>query len=173
MDGPTIASEPSRDTHDHVKSRLEPKMESRQLHRTYRGHRRASFIEDDVDELIELRARQRTFGGAYERSALGNLGYALLVLKIFNPDFAKIGLLYVILSILLLLIAQYRRRRSDHDFADINKPESTLTSEDLPKAAERVWGRAFRTSGDMVVLISLTCTALYVAMFVLVLKLPD
>jgi len=31
----------------------------------------------------------RSLPGAYERSALGNLGYALLVLKIFNPDFAK------------------------------------------------------------------------------------
>ncbi|GAA5844744.1 hypothetical protein JCM3766R1_005263 [Sporobolomyces carnicolor] len=142
--------------------------------RTYKGHRRDSFIERDVDELIELRARQRTFGGAYERSALGNLGYALLVLKIFNPDFAKIGLLYVILSILLLLIAQYRRRRSDHDFADVHRPSALSATDpgELPKASERIWGREFRTSGDMVVLIVLTCTALYVAMFVLILKLP-
>lgn len=80
-----------------------------------------------------------------------------------------VGLLYVILSILLLLIAQYRRRRSDHDFADINRPS---IDEIPPKASERVWGREFRTSGDMVVLIALTCTALYVAMFVLILKLP-
>lgn len=29
----------------------------------FAGHRRASFIERDIDELIELRARQRTFGG--------------------------------------------------------------------------------------------------------------
>ncbi|GAA6018675.1 hypothetical protein JCM11491_001256 [Sporobolomyces phaffii] len=142
--------------------------------RTYKGHRRASFIERDIDEMIELRARQRTFGGAYERSALGNLGYALLVLKIFNPDFAKtsVGLLYVILSILLLLIAQYRRRRSDDDFADMNRPASTWDLHELPKASERIWGREFRTSGDMVILIVLTCTALYVAMFVLILKLP-
>ena len=84
-----------------------------------------------------------------------------------------VGLLYVILSILLLLIAQYRRRRSDHDFSDMHRAESNMNVRDLPKAADRVWGRAFRTSGDMVVLISLTCTALYLAMFVLVLKLPD
>lgn len=158
------------------------------------GHRRRSWIEEDLDELIELRARQRTFGGGIylllafpsdpeltfsrrARQALtseqlsvrprlvlerleapldarfvgpGNLGYALIVLKIFDPDFAKswsllssflrfnahcrcvsmltslclasetVGLLYVILSILLLLIAQYRRRRSDHDFAGVS-----------------------------------------------------
>lgn len=28
------------------------------------GHRRNSFIEQDIDELVELRARQRTFDGA-------------------------------------------------------------------------------------------------------------
>ncbi|GAA5878189.1 hypothetical protein JCM16303_002877 [Sporobolomyces ruberrimus] len=142
--------------------------------RTYKGHRRTSFIERDVDELIELRARQRTFGGAYERSALGNLGYALLVLKIFNPDFAKIALIYIILSCVLLLIAQYRRRRSDEDFSDAHRPPALSTTEidALPKAADRIWGREFRTSGDMIVLITLTCTCLYVAMFVLVMKLP-
>ncbi|GAA5824301.1 hypothetical protein JCM10212_006694 [Sporobolomyces blumeae] len=240
---------------------------------TYRGHRRSSFIELDPDHLIELRARQRTFGGAYERAALGNLGYALLVLKIFNPDFAKIGLLYVILSILILLIAQYRRRRSDHDFADVYQkktqprpvdvdelrlggqgeqrpldptlgttnpigdeprrqlgggggggrgggrddegedetgetrraeddddddepidhvpprvpplphplplPPTVQPSEGLTQQHQRgvggdtkVWGREFRTSGDMVVLIGVTCSALYSAMLTLVLKLP-
>ncbi|GAA5942504.1 uncharacterized protein JCM15063_000018 [Sporobolomyces koalae] len=146
----------------------------------YRGHRRGSYIERDTDELVELRARQRTFGGAYERAALGNLGYAVLVLKIFDRDFAKIGLLYVILSILLLLISQVRRRRSDHDFADVNRPplaEPVVedgTSE-RPKAAivDRIWGREFRTSGDMVVLIALACSALYIAIFVLILKLPS
>lgn len=67
MDGPTIASEPSRDTHDHVKSRLEPKMESRQLHRTYRGMLIASsssanelgtdsrIYEQDIEELPLLK----------------------------------------------------------------------------------------------------------------------
>ncbi|GAA5896375.1 hypothetical protein JCM5296_002715 [Sporobolomyces johnsonii] len=138
-----------------------------------KSHRRRSWIEEDLDELIELRARQRTFGGAYERTALGNLGYALIVLKIFDPDFAKIGLLYVILSILLLLIAQYRRRRSDHDFADINRPQLPPNSPTQPaRASERLWGRAFRTSGDMVVLIGIACTVLYIALFVLIMRLP-
>jgi hypothetical protein len=40
-----------------------------------------------VNELVELRARQRTFGGAYSRTALGNLGYALTILKIFDRQF--------------------------------------------------------------------------------------
>lgn len=60
----------------------------------------------DIDELTELRARQRTFDGrprpllvaalklmgwigAYMRTALSMLSYALLILKIFSPEFAK------------------------------------------------------------------------------------
>jgi hypothetical protein len=38
---------------------------------TPRGHRAESFAASDVNELVELRARQRTFGGAYTRTALG------------------------------------------------------------------------------------------------------
>lgn len=38
---------------------------------------------------MEIRARQRTFDGAYGRTALGNLGYALTVLKLFDERFYK------------------------------------------------------------------------------------
>ncbi|GAA5840531.1 hypothetical protein JCM11251_007610 [Rhodosporidiobolus azoricus] len=124
--------------------------------RRYHGHRRNSWIvEGDTDAVVELRARQRTFDGAYTRTALGNLGYALFVLKIFTPDFAKIGLVYVILSILILLIAQTRRRRSDHDWADIYRPLDPERTSPLRKASERLWGREFRTSGDTVVLLGI------------------
>ena len=39
--------------------------------------------------VVELRARQRTFDGAYGRSALGNLGYALTVLRLFDERFHR------------------------------------------------------------------------------------
>ncbi|POY72839.1 hypothetical protein BMF94_4094 [Rhodotorula taiwanensis] len=139
--------------------------------RTYRGHRRASWILEDQDALIELRARSRTFDGAYVRTALGHLYYSLIVLKIFSPEFAKIGLIYVIMSCLLLLIAQVRRRRSDHDFSDKYITEDPLS---LPgvKASERLWGiRPFRTSGDTVILIGLVCSALYITTFILIMRL--
>ena len=77
----------------------------------YHGHRRASWTTDDIDELTELRARrtllsylagalesrrrmtpfhaERTFEGAYQRTALGMAAYAIVVLKIFSPGFAK------------------------------------------------------------------------------------
>lgn len=45
------------------------------------GHRRDSFVPLDEAEQIELRARQRTFDGAWQRTALGTLGYGAVVLK--------------------------------------------------------------------------------------------
>ena len=56
---------------------------------TYHGHRRNSFTTTDVEELTELRARQRTHNGAYERTALGTSVYAIVLLKIFSPAFAR------------------------------------------------------------------------------------
>jgi len=53
----------------------------------FSGHRRDSFICADVDELVELRAHQRTYNGAYVRTALGILGYSLAVLRLFDHKF--------------------------------------------------------------------------------------
>ena len=54
-----------------------------------RGHRRNSFEASDINELVEIRARQRTFHGAYSRTALGSLGYALTILRLFEPAFHR------------------------------------------------------------------------------------
>ncbi|SCZ94695.1 BZ3500_MvSof-1268-A1-R1_Chr12-3g04051 [Microbotryum saponariae] len=192
---------------------------------TYNGHRRNSFITPDIDELTELRARQRTFDGlrrglggrtgAYTRTALGLFDYALLILKIFSAEFAKIGLLYVILGTLILLIGYHRARRGDVDFADEYRTSPTTTisppstsaetsktpeprtapSEPHPDAnpeplnttqaaivasapphvahavGPKLWGRPFRTSGDVVVVLCLVCVVLYAAIFALVMEL--
>ena len=37
---------------------------------------------------VELRARQRTFDGAYTRGALANLGYSLTILRLFDKRFS-------------------------------------------------------------------------------------
>lgn len=46
----------------------------------YRGHRRSSFRALDDSEVIELRARYRTFFGAYYRTSLMCLAYAASIL---------------------------------------------------------------------------------------------
>lgn len=48
---------------------------------------------------VELRARQRTFDGAYTRTAIGTLGYTIVVLKLFDERFyrsASLKLKYLI-----------------------------------------------------------------------------
>ncbi|SCV73255.1 BQ2448_7180 [Microbotryum intermedium] len=209
MLGKTITRTVTRLTHSRQKSK--PVV-------TYHGHRRNSFVTPDIDELTELRARQRTFDGAYTRTALGLFDYALLILKIFFAEFAKIGLLYVILATLILLIGYHRARRGDVDFADEYRTSPTTTASppypstapsknsDQPATSSemnppnpdsdpkpldttlaamvasapphvteamgpKLWGRPFRTSGDVVVVLSLVCAALYAAIFALVMVL--
>lgn len=57
--------------------------------RLFSGHRRDSYICTDDDELVELRACQRTYNGAYVRTVLGILSYSLTVLKLFDPKFYR------------------------------------------------------------------------------------
>lgn len=42
-------------------------------------------------ELVEIRAAQRTFEGAYIRTSLSQFSFALVVLKIFTSEFYSIG----------------------------------------------------------------------------------
>ncbi|KAJ8072968.1 hypothetical protein PM082_019831 [Marasmius tenuissimus] len=95
-----------------------PMVQERRTHR-YRGHRSNSFtVSSDDPLLVEVRARQRTFNGAYGRTALGNLGYSLTILRLFDKRFYKIGLAFAILGALLFIISFFRDRHSRHDFAD-------------------------------------------------------
>lgn len=100
----------------------------------------------DKAELVELRARQRTYEGAYQRTALLMLGQGAVVLKVFDkrffssefsvctaqvvraPDhppitpsltsFSQVGILYAAVSILLLVICEIRRKQSNRSFSD-------------------------------------------------------
>jgi hypothetical protein len=124
----------------------------------------------------------KTRVGAYVRTALGNLGYAALILKIFSAEFAKIGLLYTIVAMLLLIISVMRRKRSDDDFEDSNQPSSSTSNDSSNRRrrvvstttiveGERIFGRSFRTSGDIVVILGLILVSLNIAALVLVLTL--
>ncbi|KAJ7270663.1 hypothetical protein B0H12DRAFT_1229159 [Mycena haematopus] len=151
------------------------------MHR-YRGHRPASFQAADLAELVELRARQRTFHGAYTRTALTNLAFALTILRLFDPRFHRIGLLFAILGAALYVLAFLRARHSLHDFADFDKPEDS--SAPSPRRAPhrdvictkgqegtRIFGRPFVTAGAIVVAVAVVVAAVEVALLVLVLRI--
>ena len=66
-------------------------------HYRLRLHRARSVVLT-AQELTEIRAAQRTFEGAYIRTALGQFSFALVVLKIFTSEFYGIGALFVSIS---------------------------------------------------------------------------
>ncbi|KAJ7938450.1 hypothetical protein B0H13DRAFT_1142690, partial [Mycena leptocephala] len=133
------------------------------------------------NELVELRARQRTFHGAYSRTALSNLGYALTILRLFDPRFYRIGLLFAVLGGALYVLAFMRARHSRHDFADYDKPESSESSmtsrthRDVirTKGQEntRIFGRPFVTAGWIVIAVATVVASVEIGLLVLVLKI--
>ncbi|KAJ6463522.1 hypothetical protein C8R45DRAFT_1107858 [Mycena sanguinolenta] len=147
----------------------------------YRGHRASSFQAADLTELVELRARQRTFHGAYSRTALSNLGFSLTILRLFDPRFHRIGLLFAVLGAALYVLAFLRARHSRHDFADHDKPEdSTTPSVRRPeqhvictKGQEntRIFGRPFVTAGSIVIGVAAVVAGVEIGLLVLVLKI--
>ncbi|KAJ4480900.1 hypothetical protein J3R30DRAFT_3462208 [Lentinula aciculospora] len=151
----------------------------------YRGHRAESYFASDLNELVELRARQRTFYGAYFRTALGNLGYALTILRLFDSRFYRIGLLFTILGGLLFVLSFLRDRHSRHDFADprttSTKPHISFTfygsyeTEDIIQTkgqkGTRIFGRPFVTAGWIVISVASVVLAVEIGLLVLILEL--
>ncbi|KAJ7767397.1 hypothetical protein DFH07DRAFT_808416 [Mycena maculata] len=143
----------------------------------YRGHRANSFQAADLTELVELRARQRTFHGAYGRTALSNLGYSLTILRLFDSRFYRIGLLFAILGASLYVLAFLRARHSQHDFADYDKPESANATPAQPvirtKGQEntRIFGRPFVTAGGIVIGVAAVVAGVEIGLLVLVLNI--
>ncbi|KAF7369819.1 hypothetical protein MVEN_00314700 [Mycena venus] len=147
----------------------------------YRGHRASSFQAEDLTELVELRARQRTFHGAYSRTALSNLGYSLTILRLFDPRFHRIGLLFAVLGASLYVLAFLRARHSRHDFADYTKPEDYTTPAARQQARHvirtkgqentRIFGRPFVTAGWIVIGVAAVVAGVEIGLLVLVLKI--
>lgn len=73
-------------------------------------HRARSVVLTSA-ELVEIRAAQRTFEGAYIRTAIGQFSFALVVLKIFTAEFYSIGALFAVYGAGILFISLLRRQQ--------------------------------------------------------------
>ncbi|KAI0085493.1 hypothetical protein BDY19DRAFT_1020779 [Irpex rosettiformis] len=144
--------------------------QNRPQYHLYHGQRKYAFYPSDVNELVELRARQRTFDGAYGRSALSNLGYALTVLRLFDERFHRIGILYTVLAAMLYGLAFLRQRHSLHDFADNSwlRPAHQNPIKTVGQTGKRIFGRPFVTAGWIVVAVSIVVAAVEIALLVLI-----
>ncbi|CAN6662724.1 hypothetical protein TRVA0_034S00980 [Trichomonascus vanleenenianus] len=111
------------------------------------------YLSLSRDARLDVRAIQRTFEGAYLRTALSQLSFALVVLKLFNRRFIPIGTTFTVYGLLIIFIALYRRT------ADT---KIVLSSDHSHK---------FATGGDTVLLLGLTSIVSYIVLIVLLVRL--
>ncbi|KAL1306373.1 hypothetical protein AAFC00_005083 [Neodothiora populina] len=122
-----------------------------------RLHRARSVILSP-QELVEIRAAQRTFEGAYIRTSLGQFSFALVVLKIFTSEFYSIGALFAVYGAGVLAVSAFRRAQGNRQFF------SEVGEDGLHR-------KRFRTSGNVVVVLTAISMAAYISLLVLTLKL--
>ncbi|KAG6889690.1 hypothetical protein C0995_015438 [Termitomyces sp. Mi166 len=142
-----------------------------------RSHRADSFQAEDLNELVEIRARQRTFHGAYTRTAIGNLGSALTVLRLFDRRFYRIGILFAVLGTLLMILSFLRARHSDHDFDEkwkdpkLREERHRAAIKTVGQEGTRIFGRPFITAGWIVLAVACVVAVVEIGLLVLIIQL--
>lgn len=111
--------------------------------------------------LVEIRAAQRTFEGAYMRTALSQFSFSLIILKIFTSEFYAIGALFAVYASAVTLVAAYRRYEGNRQFFSATDPLDGRPT------------RKFRTAGNSVVLLTFLSLCAYVTLLVLTWKLAS
>ncbi|KXT05928.1 hypothetical protein AC578_371 [Pseudocercospora eumusae] len=115
-------------------------------------HQTATAYASIEPELVDIRAAQRTFEGAYIRTSLSQFSFALVVLKIFTRA------LFAVYGAGVLGVSAFRRMQGNRQFF------SEVGEDGLSR-------RRFRTSGNVVVVLTSLSVAAYVTLLVLTLKL--
>lgn len=124
-----------------------------------RMHRARSAVLTS-DEMVEVRAAQRTFEGAYVRTALSQFSFALVVLKIFTAEFYSIGALFAIYGTGVLIIGLFRRSQGNRQFfSEVGE--------------DGIHRHKFRTSGNAVLVLTALSIAAYACLIGLTLNLSN
>ncbi|KAI1386586.1 uncharacterized protein F4822DRAFT_410567 [Hypoxylon trugodes] len=124
-----------------------------------RMHRARSVVLTS-QELVEIRAAQRTFEGAYMRTALSQFSFALIILKIFTSEFYAIGALFAVYGAAVLLCAIYRRYQGNRQFFTTTGCDGEVKNK-------------FRTSGNSVLLLTSLSISAYISLIVLTFQLES
>ncbi|KAI8865372.1 hypothetical protein GQ42DRAFT_5563 [Ramicandelaber brevisporus] len=111
-----------------------------------KGRRHPGEYTDE--QMLEIRANERTFDGAYWRTALSALSAGAVVLRVFDDDFNHIGMVFLGLAAVVMAIGLVRRLKYRGDL-DPHRP--------------------FVTAGNYVLMMSAACGAAQAALLVLVL----
>lgn len=118
-----------------------------------------------------ISAAQRTFDGAYMRTALSQLTFSLAVIKIFEPKFFWIGLLNCVLAIGLIVTSILRHRMTMkyeervHEIIETRRKlnvhrieDNGIRSDTMPAESYKYLPN-FRTAGDIVLFIAIYIVA--------------
>ncbi|KAI0815937.1 hypothetical protein GGR55DRAFT_370572 [Xylaria sp. FL0064] len=134
---------------------FEPQPEEDRFHLRLHG---AGPVVLTAQELVEIRAAQRTFEGAYMRTALSQFSFALIILKIFTSEFYAIGALFAVYGAAIMLCAIYRRYEGNRQFFDIVDHEGKVTNK-------------FRTCNNSVLFLTVLSLGAYIGLFILTWRL--
>jgi hypothetical protein len=103
------------------------------------------------------------------RTSLSQFSFALVVLKIFTSEFYSIGALFAVYGAGVLLTSAYRRHQGNRQF--FTETETVGGGDGGPVSV--VGRKKFRTSGNVVLVLTALSVAAYVSLLVLVLNLKS
>lgn len=107
----------------------------------------------DNGRKLDIRAHQRTYEGAYTRTAVGSIAFSIMIIKLFSKEFLPIGTIYTVYGMVVFLIGIYKSRSVDFYYNPMKDAEY------------------FVTSGNSVIMLTLISLVCYVTLLVLILRM--
>ena len=137
---------------------------------------RARSVVLTSSELVEIRAAQRTFEGAYIRTAIGQFSFALIVLRVFTAEFYSIGALFAVYGAGILAISLFRRQQGQQKYVadSMNMAILIMTGNKQffsDVGEDGLHRKKFRTSGNVVSVMAALSISAYICLLVLTLRL--
>ena len=132
--------------------------------------------------FANISAAQRTFDGAYMRTALSQLTFSLAIIKIFEPKFFWIGLTNCVLALGLVFTSVFRQRMTmkyvervyvamqAQSNLDVYRIDENGLRADPPSEIYTSFP-TFRTAGDIVLFIAVYIVAVESVILYLLYKL--
>lgn len=99
---------------------------------------------------LDVRAHQRTYEGAYTRTAIGALSFSIVIIKLFLKEFLPLGAVYTVYGCLLYFFGVFKSASQDIYY----NPDKDMV--------------LFKSGGDSVLLIFCVSFVSYMALLVLV-----
>lgn len=152
-----------------------------------RTRRRGAYQLLSTNDKLDLRAAQRTFDGAYVRTALGQMYFSLTIMRIFQREFFSIGIACCVLALCLILIAVMRYElslRCENEFLEAvmqvrggAQAQESADAPDAPRSAQPRQSESvallpkFHTAGHVVLLTVFVTLAVDIAIIILLARM--